>query len=75
MHHLQKPQEETAARLGMNVGALRMALTRQRQRSGAEFRQQVTATVPSRNGRDVDKEIEYLVGLFSDQHRHPLPSM
>ena len=58
------PQEETAARLGMNVGALRMALTRLRQRFGAEFRQQVAATVQSGNDRDVDEEIGYLVGLF-----------
>jgi hypothetical protein len=40
------PLDEVALRLGITVGALRMALSWIRQRFGEVFRKQVEATVP-----------------------------
>ena len=57
------PQLEIAERLGMNVGAVGMSLTRMRRRFGAQFRRKVAETV--QGGRTtVDDEIRYLVSLF-----------
>ena len=57
-------QREAADRLGMNIGTLRMNLSRLRKRFGDIFRQQVAATIPLGNRCDVDEEIAYLMGLF-----------
>ena len=57
-------QEAVANRLGISVGALRMALSRMRQRFGEIFRREVEATVTSGIPGDVDAEIAYLIGLY-----------
>ncbi len=61
-------QVEVANRLGMNIGAFRMNLSRLRNRFGELFRKQVSATIPLGNRCDVDGEIAYLMGLFG----HPI---
>ena len=61
-----QPQDEVALRLGITVGALRMALSRVRQRFGELFRKQVEATVPFASASEVDQEITYLIELFAN---------
>ena len=47
----------------MSIGAVRMSLTRMRERFGKAFRDQVVATVPTGSSHDIDEEIRYLIQL------------
>ena len=57
------PQAEIAARLGISVNALRVALHRLRQRYGQVLREQIAATVTS--PADIEEEIRYLMAALA----------
>lgn len=57
------PHAETAERLGMNEGSVKVTLHRMRRRFGELLRQQVAQTVESED--DIDTEIRHLLKCFS----------
>jgi RNA polymerase sigma-70 factor (ECF subfamily) len=58
-------REELAARRGVSVGAIDVAVHRLRQRFGALLRQQVAQTVSSET--EVEEEIRYLISVLGTQ--------
>ena len=65
-HHTERgSQEAVAAKLGMGIGAFRMAITRLRQRYGEILRETVADTLADPHESEVEAEIAYLLQLFA----------